>query len=43
MSEAQDELDRVLRGNTIATYNAKRGPGGEWDALKALPLRQRQR
>lgn len=43
MGWAGDELERVLGPNTVATWNRDRGSGGEWDALKAVPLRHRQR
>jgi hypothetical protein len=42
-SWAEGELERVLGPNVVATYNRQRGAGGEWDALRAFPLRQRQR
>ncbi|HWL44574.1 MAG TPA: hypothetical protein VNQ73_16660 [Ilumatobacter sp.] len=39
---ALDELDRVMRGDAIASRSGCR-PGGEWDALRALPVRVRRR
>lgn len=40
---AEAELDRVMGSDTVATWNRGRGAGGEWDTIKALPLRTRQR
>lgn len=33
------ELDRVMNGNTVATWNDTRDPGGEFDYLRGLPRR----
>lgn len=43
MDFAEGELERVLGSDTVATWNRTRGSGGEWDVIKALPLRTRQR
>lgn len=46
-----DELDRLTGGERLATWNRHRGhlgmdgkrhPGGEWDDIRALPLRVRR-
>jgi hypothetical protein len=42
-ADAWAELDRVMAGDTIATWNRHRQPGGEWDAIRALPIRTRRR
>lgn len=32
-----------MRGETVATWNRHRQPGGEWDAIRSLPPRARRR
>lgn len=38
-----DALWDCLGGNALATWNGKRGTGGEWDALRSVPLKRRRR
>lgn len=47
-----DRLDVIMGGECLATWNSSRGhlgmdgkrhPGGEWDALRATPIRVRRR
>lgn len=38
-----DALETIIGADTLATWNPTRGTGGEWDTLRAVPLRTRQR
>lgn len=38
-----DMLENIIGGESLATWNSRRPNGGEWDALRAVPLRTRRR
>lgn len=40
MTWALNELDRVMGGDVVASGPV--GPGGEWDAIRGIPLRRRR-